>query len=148
MKVYPAVCSLCSALVLNSQGYSVLSSSVFPFSLWSCALRIYFLGKGRCFRKLNSDSLWVISIMWGEISVGGKQLPNESLEILYILNVICYPASFKTFKSLWFGTSLVAQWLRIHLPMQGTQVWSLVWEDPTCCRATKPVRHNCWARAP
>ena len=23
--------------------------------------------------------------------------------------------------------------LRIHLPMQGTQVRSLVWEDPTCC---------------
>ena len=26
------------------------------------------------------------------------------------------------------GTSLVVQWLRIHLPMQGTQVQSLVWE--------------------
>ena len=39
-------------------------------------------------------------------------------------------------------TSLVAQWLRIHLPMQGTQVQSLVWEDPTCRGATKPVRHN------
>ena len=30
------------------------------------------------------------------------------------------------------GTSLVVQWLRIHLPMQGTWVQSLVWEDPTC----------------
>ncbi|KAJ8796046.1 hypothetical protein J1605_018194 [Eschrichtius robustus] len=38
--------------------------------------------------------------------------------------------------------SLVAQWLRIRLPMQGTQVRSLVWEDPTCRGATKPVRHN------
>ena len=28
-------------------------------------------------------------------------------------------------------TSLVAQWLRIHLPMQGTRIQSLVWEDPT-----------------
>ena len=45
------------------------------------------------------------------------------------------------------GTSLVAQWLRIHLPMQGTQVRSLVWEDPTCRGATKPVRHNYWACA-
>ena len=27
-------------------------------------------------------------------------------------------------------------------PMQGTQVRSLVREDPTCCRATKPVHHN------
>ena len=41
-------------------------------------------------------------------------------------------------------TSLVAQCLRIRLPMQGTQAWSLVREDPTCCRATKPVGHNYW----
>ena len=45
------------------------------------------------------------------------------------------------------GTSLVANWLRIHLPMQGTQVRALVWEDPTCRGATKPVRHNYWACA-
>ena len=30
------------------------------------------------------------------------------------------------------GASLVAQWLRICLPMQGTRVQALVWEDPTC----------------
>ena len=40
------------------------------------------------------------------------------------------------------GTSLVAQGLRIHLPMQGTRVRALVREDPTCRGATKPVRHN------
>ena len=40
------------------------------------------------------------------------------------------------------GASLGAQWLRIRLPMQGTRVRSLVWEDPTYCGATKPVRHN------
>ena len=40
------------------------------------------------------------------------------------------------------GISLVAQWLRIHLPVQGTQVGSLVREDPTCCLAAKPVCHN------
>ena len=40
------------------------------------------------------------------------------------------------------GTSLVAQWLRIRLPMQGTRVRALVREDPTCCGATKPVHHN------
>ena len=45
------------------------------------------------------------------------------------------------------GTSLVAQWLRIRLPMQGTQVRALVQEDPTCHGATKPVRHNSWACA-
>ena len=38
--------------------------------------------------------------------------------------------------------SLVAQWLRTCLPMQGTWVRALVREDPTCRGATKPVRHN------
>ena len=46
------------------------------------------------------------------------------------------------FKIEWLGASLVAQWLRICLPMQGTGVRALVWEDPTCRGATKPVRHN------
>ena len=38
--------------------------------------------------------------------------------------------------------SLVAQWLRICLLMQGTRVRALVWEDPTCHGATRPVSHN------
>ena len=38
--------------------------------------------------------------------------------------------------------SLVAQWLRIRLPMQGTRVRALVQEDPTCRGATKPMHHN------
>ena len=37
---------------------------------------------------------------------------------------------------------LVAQWLRIHLPMQRTWVRSLVRGDPTCRGANKPVCHN------
>ena len=41
-----------------------------------------------------------------------------------------------------FQTSLVAQWLRICLPMQGTRVRALVREDLTCRGATKPVCHN------
>ena len=34
--------------------------------------------------------------------------------------------------------SLVAQWLRICLPMQGTRVRALVWEDPTCRGVARP----------
>ena len=45
------------------------------------------------------------------------------------------------------GTSLVVQWLRIRLSMQGIQVRTLVREDPTWRGATKPVRHNYWACA-
>ena len=53
---------------------------------------------------------------------------------------------------LW--TSLVGQWIRICLPVQGTWVWSLLqeWEDFTCRGATKStnstmesVCHNCWS---
>ena len=46
------------------------------------------------------------------------------------------------FKKVNIRASLVAQWLRIRLPMQGTRVRALVWEDPTCRGATKPVHHN------
>ena len=42
----------------------------------------------------------------------------------------------------------MAQWWRICLPMQETQVRSLIQEDPTCGRATKPMCHNYWACAP
>ena len=38
--------------------------------------------------------------------------------------------------------SLVAQWLRVCLPVRRTRVRALVWEDPTCRGATGPVSHN------
>ena len=60
-------------------------------------------------------------------------------------NYIQYPVikhNGKEYEKQCIGTSLVAQWLRIRLLMQGTWVRALVREDPTCRRATKPVRHN------
>ena len=44
--------------------------------------------------------------------------------------------------------SLVTWWLKIHLPMQGTCIWSLVWEDPTCHRATRSMRYSYWLHTP
>ena len=44
-------------------------------------------------------------------------------------------------------TSLVGRWIRIRLPMQGTWVWSLVQEDPTCWGAAEPVHRNFWGWA-
>ena len=78
------------------------------------------------------------SFGWENIlrSPEGKQLSRESSALVGCLK-----------DSTTWGTSLVAQWLRIHLPVQGTQVRALVQEDLTCCRATKPVRHNYWACA-
>ena len=62
------------------------------------------------------------------------------------INVIHYINKLKSKNhmiiSIDAGTSLVAQWLRVRLPMQGTRIQALVREDPTCCRATKPVHHN------
>ena len=67
--------------------------------------------------------------------------------ILYIVFVFIYNFRYtdKCFELKCSpGTSLVAQWLRTRLPMQGTQVWTLVWEDATWRGATKPVCHNYW----
>ena len=59
---------------------------------------------------------------------------------------ICGPVkSMVLFKQEERRTFLVVQWIRTHLPRQGIQVRSLVWEDSTCCRAAKPVCHSYWA---
>ena len=60
----------------------------------------------------------------------------------YILGVF-------SMKVMYFGG--LPWWLsgkRICLAMQKAWVQSLVWDDPTCCRATKPERHNYWACSP
>ena len=44
-----------------------------------------------------------------------------------------------TFKKIKAG---LPWWLRTHLPVQGTWVGSLVWEDFICCGAIKPVHPN------
>ena len=54
---------------------------------------------------------------------------------------------FLVHNNIYFWASLVAQWLGIRLPMQGTRVRAPVWEDPTCRGATEPVSHNYWACA-
>ena len=52
-----------------------------------------------------------------------------------------------TLNLIW-QTFLVVQKLRIHLPIQGTQIQSLLQEDPTCHNAAKPVYHSYCASAP
>ena len=71
------------------------------------------------------------------------EVPNAAISLLEI-----YPEEI--IKQVYKNTnkcraSLVAQWLRIRLPMQGTRVWGLVREDPICHGATKPMCHNYWA---
>ena len=45
-------------------------------------------------------------------------------------------------KNIQWRASLVVQWLRVCLPMQGRRVRALVWDDPTCRGGTRPVSHN------
>ena len=56
-----------------------------------------------------------------------------------IVNVRVNAKNFFSLKNKSHRTSLVVQWIRTCLPMQGTQLPSLVREDPTCCGATKPM---------
>ena len=50
-------------------------------------------------------------------------------------------------KLQWVRTSLVVQWVRIHLPVEGTWIQSLIREDSSCLRTSKPMRHNYWTWA-
>ena len=83
----------------------------------------------------------------------------EVTEIFFEAYLHIFP-EFCHLKCYCFGTSLVVQWLGVCLPIQGTRVRALVWEDPTCHGAAKPMchkywacalepmSHNCWARVP
>ena len=67
-----------------------------------------------------------------------------------VINNICWKKKklllVKSVLKLITGTSLVVQWIGIHLAMQGALVRSLAWEDSTCHRTAKPVHHSYWAR--
>ena len=67
---------------------------------------------------------------------------TSSLEFLGTLN-FKHCLAHLILETVLSETSLLGQWLTVRLPMQGTQVRSLVWNGPTCCGATKPMRRNC-----
>ena len=48
-------------------------------------------------------------------------------------------SALRLIKNVTSWTSLVVQWLKICLPMQGTRVWSLIWEDFTSLGDRKSV---------
>ena len=102
---------------------------------------------------------WIFLLDGAALCWAGSKLPKVlSLATSFsgCLCVYCFDlwvvkeSHLKTlcFKRKTTGASLVAQCLGVCLLMQGTWVRALVWEDPTCCGATKPMCHNYWARAP
>ena len=74
-------------------------------------------------------------------------LPKYELLLLFLI-ILIYSLNFlnkrqkNSFSKNQDWASLLVQWLRICLAMQRTLVQSLVWEDPTSYRATKPMGHN------
>ena len=69
----------------------------------------------------------------------------------FLLTSSSLPSELSLAPSFWVclltvWTSLV-QWIRIHLPTQGTWVRPLIWEDSTRTGATSPTHHNYWNHA-
>ena len=88
----------------------------------------------------NVLSCWLVSHQLCPV-----HLPTPSSNALsFMIQFIFFLLRFFFFL---IGTSLVVQCLRIHLPIWETWVQSLVQENSTCHRATKPMCHNYWAHA-
>ena len=124
-------------------------------------------GKGKEAKIRGKRNFWISEFLFSnefqlpeeelEYLVGGKASQHILLSSVHFISItlIPKPAKDTTKKENYRPislmnidskvlnrASLVAQWLRICLPMQGTRVRALVWEDPTCRRATRPVSHN------
>ena len=119
----------------------------------------------------NRSSKWFQPLLWSRLSFSGwykteTQVSNDQRSSLGLGNLLkcfhCILKSNKCNQQVNNGPLINMTWnlilinwycrdfpggavVRICLPMQGTRVPALVREDPTCCRATKPVRHNYWA---
>ena len=74
-----------------------------------------------------------------------KYLRPDIWKVGLIMKEKVLPDRLKKKKKPFWGTSPVIQWIRIHLPVEGTRVQSLDQEDSTCLGATKPMCHNYWA---
>ena len=70
--------------------------------------------------KPDRKVYWPVSLMNTHVKIPNKILGN----LIYQLKKD-------------YGTFLVAQWIRICLPLQGIQVQFLVQKDSACCGATK-----------
>ena len=99
----------------------------------------------RVWRKGNTLALrWECKLIQPLWRTAWRFLKKLKIELSYdpaIPLLVIYPEK-TVIQKAYAGASLVAQRLRICLPMQGTRVRALVREDPTCRGATRPVSHN------
>ena len=101
------------------------------------------------FTLLNNFALWAAFMFYSMGLFHNLRIQlKKSDSVIYSLRKVTLPfqpslSSSVTWpyvlKKALCGTSLVVQWLRIHLPMHGTWLWSLVREDSTWRGATKPM---------
>ena len=93
-------------------------------------------------------SIWSLSHFLKEVFPTSQPPPSSPYHELSKSHLYFLPGLITTFNSkyCWCGACLAVQFLRTHLPVQGTWVQSLVWDDSTCLGTTKP--QNYWAHAP
>ena len=72
----------------------------------------------------------------------GERKDQIALKLLYTCDFSGQPGIIQTANSLDRKENMRASLVASFLTMQEAQVPSLVWEDPTCQGATKPVLHN------
>ena len=112
-----------------------------PMSLKSHALAGGFFTTSATGKALKANSLFELEFSWFRKLIISVEAFSLLLSGFRDLNLHCqrrllcfssYDCPNKVPQTGWLqrtqveGTSLVVWWLRIHLPMQGTQVWSLV----------------------
>ena len=105
------------------------------------------LGNCACFWIHVQDFPQLLGELRGQIGPWGEPESRQSSERLGQVTVLlgaCRPlcSGESSLQKACGGASLVAQSLRVCLPMQGTRVRALVWEDSTCRGAIRPVSHN------
>ena len=71
-------------------------------------------------------------------------LPGSSVHGMFQARVL--PLEKLKLQTKW-RTPLVVQWVSIYLPLQGTRVWSLVWEESPCCGQLSPCATTSEAHA-
>ena len=111
------------------------------------------------------DKMWYILTMGYCLALKRKELQIHSAVWMDLEDImLCLNVRHKNINTVWVNlyevlrgvkfievesrverTSLVAQWVRSHLPAQETRVWSRFWEDPAGLSAVKPSSCNYWA---
>ena len=119
LKCPPSTCSNLTFQKLSSRYLTLLKKMFFPNLLQSLD------GSSFLLLDKNKDFGASLTPLYPSHSTG------DSLE-----------ACVNSMLKIYSRASLVVQWLRVHLAMQGTLVRSLVREGPTCRGATRLGHHN------